>query len=165
MAIFNRMEHLEIERKFLVKSEAYKKEAVSKTRIIQGFLNTHPERTVRIRVKGEKGYLTIKGKSNVSGTSRFEWEREIAKDEALSLMDLCEPGIIDKYRYEVLYEGKVFEIDEFLGDNDGLVVAEIELETETENFEKPKWLGLEVTGQIAYYNSQLIQKPYNQWIN
>nr|WP_298996417.1 CYTH domain-containing protein [uncultured Allomuricauda sp.] len=163
MAIFNRMEHLEIERKFLVKSHEYRKQALSKTRIVQGFLNTHPERTVRVRVTGEIGFLTVKGKSNVSGTSRYEWEKEIEKEEALSLMELCEPGIIDKYRYEVDFEGKLFEIDEFAGDNAGLVIAEIELKDENETFEKPKWLGKEVTGKVAYYNSQLIQKPYNQW--
>ncbi|MEM8845494.1 MAG: CYTH domain-containing protein [Bacteroidota bacterium] len=159
------MEHLEIERKFLVNSEGYKTEASSKIRIVQGFLNTHPERTVRVRVKGEKGFLTIKGKSNTSGTTRFEWEKEIDKEEALSLLDLCEPGIIDKYRYEVSFDGRLFEIDSFLGDNEGLVVAELELDNEFETFRKPSWLGEEVTGQVAYYNSQLTQKPYNQWKN
>ena len=163
MAIFNRMEHLEIERKFLVKSHEYREQASLKTRIVQGFLNTHPDRTVRVRIKGESGFLTIKGKSNDSGTSRFEWEQEIEKKEAFALMELCEPGIVDKHRYEVTFKEKRFEIDEFLGDNSGLVVAEIELEDENETFEKPAWLGKEVTGEVAYYNSQLIKKPYNQW--
>ncbi|MEM9077730.1 MAG: CYTH domain-containing protein [Bacteroidota bacterium] len=165
MAIFNRMEHLEIERKFLVESEEYKEKAISKTRIVQGFLNTHPDRTVRVRIKGNSGFLTIKGRSNDSGTSRFEWEKKIDKEEAFTLMELCEPGIIDKYRYEVPFDGKLFEIDEFLEDNLGLVVAEVELKEEDETFNKPIWLGKEVTGDIAYYNSQLTKKPYNQWKN
>ena len=163
MAIFNRMEHLEIERKYLVKSHEYREKALSKTRIVQGFLNTHPDRTVRVRIKGECGFLTVKGKSNDSGTSRFEWEQEIEKEEAFALMELCEPGIVDKHRYEVTFNGKLFEIDEFLGDNSGLILAEVELEDENEAFEKPSWLGKEVTGEVAYYNSQLIKKPYNQW--
>ena len=163
MAIFNRMEHLEIERKFLVKSKEYEQLASSKSRIVQGFLNTDPERTVRVRIKGDNGFLTVKGKSNDSGTSRFEWEKEIKKEEASELIALCEPGIIDKYRYEVTFEGKLFEIDEFLGDNLGLVIAELELKDEEETFSKPKWLGEEVTGKAEYYNSQLTKKPFNQW--
>lgn len=157
------MEHLEIERKFLVTSEAYKLGATAKTRIVQGFLNTHPDRTVRVRIKADKGYLTIKGKGNASGTTRFEWEKEISLAEAAHLMDLCEPGILEKYRYAVCFVGHVFEVDEFLGDNKGLVIAEVELQHEDEPFEKPSWLGAEVTGQIKYYNSQLSQTPFNQW--
>ncbi|WP_435623867.1 CYTH domain-containing protein [Flagellimonas sp.] len=157
------MEHLEIERKFLVKSLEYREQAASKTRIVQGFLNTHPDRTVRIRIQGDYGFLTVKGKSNDSGTSRFEWEKKIEKEEAFALMAICEPGIIDKHRYEFTFRGKLFEIDEFLGDNSGLIIAELELKYEDETFEKPPWLGKEVTGEIAYYNSQLVKKPYNQW--
>ena len=154
---------IEIERKFLVKSDAYKKEAFQDTRIIQGFLNTHKERTVRIRVKGDLGFITIKGLSSKNGLSRFEWEKEITSKEAESLLILCEPTIIDKIRYEVRLGQHVFEVDEFFGDNAGLIIAEVELEHETEIFEKPIWLGEEVTGQIKYYNSQLSKHPYNTW--
>ena len=158
------MEHFEIERKFLVKTDGYKAKAVSEVRIVQGFLNTQPERTVRVRIKGQKGYLTVKGKGNDSGTTRFEWETEISLDEATHLIDLCEPVILDKVRFEVPVRNHVYEIDEFYGENRGLVVAEIELNHEDEPFEKPDWLGDEVTGQIKYYNSQLSIKPFNQWI-
>ncbi|MDT0620328.1 CYTH domain-containing protein [Croceitalea vernalis] len=157
------MEHLEIERKFLVVSEAYKKDATSETRIVQGFLNTAPERTVRVRIKGNKGYLTIKGKGNESGTTRFEWEKEISFKDATNLIDLCEPGILEKIRFEVPAGEHLFEIDEFLGENEGLVVAEVELQNEDERFDKPDWLGDEVTGQIKYYNSQLTKKPFINW--
>ncbi|MEM0932444.1 MAG: CYTH domain-containing protein [Bacteroidota bacterium] len=157
------MRDLEIERKFLVSSDAYKKEASSKIKIVQGFLNTHPERTVRVRTMGGSGFLTVKGKSNASGTSRFEWERELTDKEALALMKLCEPGIIAKYRYRIHFADKVFEVDEFLEDSLGLVLAEIELNHENEVFKRPKWLGEEVTGQVQYYNSSLTQKPFKKW--
>jgi len=157
------MEHLEIERKFLVKSDAYKNDASSETRIVQGFLNTDPERTVRVRIKGDKGYLTVKGKGNDSGTTRFEWETQITIVEATNLIDLCEPGILEKIRYEVTVGKHVFEVDEFLGENKGLVIAEIELQHEDEHFTKPNWLGDEVTGQIKYYNSRLSNKPFLKW--
>jgi len=157
------MEHLEIERKFLVKQNAYKQGARSKTRIAQGFLNTHPERTVRVRIKGDSGYLTVKGLGNKSGTTRFEWEIEIPVKEATDLMDLCEPIILEKTRYEVPMGKHIFEVDEFSGENHGLVVAEIELEHEDEPFKRPDWLGEEVTGDSKYYNSQLSIKPYTQW--
>ncbi|MEP5339053.1 MAG: CYTH domain-containing protein [Algibacter sp.] len=154
---------IEIERKFLVKSDAFKTEAFKQTAIIQGFLNTHKERTVRVRVKGENGFLTVKGKSTSNGLSRFEWEKEISVEEAKSLLNLCEKGVIDKIRYEVKATHHVYEIDEFFGDNKGLIVAEIELNSENEAFSKPDWLGEEVTGQIKYYNSQLSQAPFNTW--
>ncbi|MBX2827551.1 MAG: CYTH domain-containing protein [Flavobacteriaceae bacterium] len=154
---------IEIERKFLVNTDAYKSEAFSKKRIVQGFLNTHPERTVRVRIKGEKGFITIKGISNETGTSRFEWEKEISVQEAEVLIPLCEKGIIDKVRYEVKLKNHIFEIDEFLGDNVGLTLAEIELNDEGEDFPKPHWLGDEVTGDVRYYNSQLSKQPYTQW--
>lgn len=157
------MEEFEIERKFLVRSSDYKSNSVSQDRIVQGFLNTHPERTVRVRVKGEKGYLTVKGIGNASGTTRFEWEKEISVAEATNLIDLCEPIILDKVRYNVPIGKHIFEVDEFLGENRGLVVAEVELKHENEQFEKPDWLGEEVTGNIKYYNSQLSIKPFNQW--
>ena len=154
---------IEIERKFLIKSDAYKKEATSVKRIVQGFLNTHPKRTVRVRIKGNKGFLTIKGISNEAGTSRFEWEQEIEVSEAEALLQLCEETVIEKTRYEIPNGGFIFEVDEFLNENEGLVIAEIELENENDPFEHPKWLGEEVTGQLKYYNSLLSNKPYKSW--
>jgi CYTH domain-containing protein len=154
---------VEIERKFLVRSEGFKTQASKKFRIIQGFLNTHPERTVRIRIRGDQAFLTIKGKSSKNGLTRFEWEKEIPVLEAEELMKLCEPGIIEKMRYLVEIEEHTFEIDEFFGDNQGLIVAEIELHSENDIFEKPEWLGEEVTGEIRYYNSQLSKNPFINW--
>lgn len=157
------MEHLEIERKFLVVDRKYRDEAVSKTRIVQGFLNRDPERCVRVRRLDDKGFLTVKGPSNASGTTRFEWELEISVQEANNLMDLCERGILEKVRYTVPIGRHRYQVDEFLGENKGLVVAELELEHEDEPFERPPWLGEEVTGQIKYYNSNLSHLPYQQW--
>jgi len=154
---------IEIERKFLVVTDEYKAAAFKSTRITQGFLSTNPERTVRVRVKGTQGFLTIKGKSNTSGISRFEWEKEIDLEEAQSLLKLCQKGIIDKVRYEVKSNAHIYEIDEFFGDNNGLVVAEIELNSEEEAFEKPDWLGVEVTGEVKYYNSKLSTTPFCEW--
>ncbi|WMI66796.1 CYTH domain-containing protein [Aestuariibaculum sp. YM273] len=154
---------IEIERKFLVTSESFKAEAFKETRIIQGFLNTDKARTVRVRLKGTQGFLTVKGPSSQDGLERFEWEKEISKTEAEALLKLCEEGVIDKTRYEVKVGAHVYEIDEFYGDNDGLVVAEVELETKEEDFEKPEWLGAEVTGDIKYYNSQLSKYPFKLW--
>ncbi len=153
----------EIERKFLVKESGYKTNAFKQTRITQGFLNTHPERTVRVRIKGNSGFITVKGKSNQSGTSRFEWEKEIVLAEAEALLQLCETGVIEKIRYEVKSGQHIFEIDEFYGNNQGLIVAEVELTVENESFLKPNWLGEEVTGNIKYYNSQLSKKPFKDW--
>ena len=154
---------IEIERKFLVLSDAYKNEAVSQKRITQGYLNSNPERTVRVRTKGEQGFLTIKGKSNDSGTSRMEWEKEISVDDAQQLLALCEKGSIGKIRYEVKIGNHTFEVDEFFGDNAGLTVAEVELTNENESFEKPVWLGKEVTGDVRYYNAYLSNNPYSSW--
>ncbi|MFC0603561.1 CYTH domain-containing protein [Winogradskyella pulchriflava] len=154
---------IEIERKFLVNSSAFKAEAFNNYSIMQGFLNSHKERTVRVRLKKDKGYLTIKGQSSENGLSRFEWENEISKPDAEALFELCESGIIDKTRYEVKCGNHIFEIDEFYGDNEGLIIAEIELNSENEDFEKPEWLGEEVTGDIKYYNSQLSKQPYKYW--
>lgn len=154
---------IEIERKFLVVSDAYKKEAFKNTRIIQGFLNTHEDQTVRVRLKGDKGFLTIKGKSSENGLSRFEWETELSKEDAKNLLNLCESGVIDKVRYEVEVKNHIFEIDEFYGDNEGLVIAEVELKAENEEFFKPDWLGKEVTGTVKYYNSQLSKNPFKTW--
>jgi adenylate cyclase len=154
---------IEIERKFLVTSKAYKSEAFKKTRIEQGFLNTDPNRTVRVRIKGNQGFLTVKGKSNEAGTIRTEWEKEIEVSEAESLLKLCEEGIIEKMRYEIKAGKHIFEVDEFFGDNLGLTVAEIELNEENENFLKPTWLGEEVTGDVKYYNSQLSKNTFKTW--
>lgn len=154
---------IEIERKFLVTSADYRKLAKQSQNISQGFLNTDPERTVRIRTQRDKGFLTIKGKSNLSGTTRYEWECELPLSEAESLMELCEKGVIEKVRYIVPYGKHIFEIDEFLGTNQGLVIAEVELQHENEAFEKPDWLGQEVTGNIRYYNSYLSKNPFNLW--
>ena len=153
----------EIEHKFLVNSFDFKQEAKSSTRITQGFLNTHPDRTVRVRLKGAQGFITVKGRSNEAGTSRFEWEKEISADEASALLQLCEPGVIDKTRYEVMYRGHCFEVDEFEGDNQGLVVAEVELDEEDQSFDHPHWLGKEVTGLKRYYNSMLSKHPFANW--
>ena len=154
---------IEIERKFLVLSEAFKEEAYKKTQIAQGFLNTHEDRTVRVRLKEDKGFLTVKGKSSEDGLSRFEWEIELSESEAKSLLKLCEKGVIEKIRFEVKSGNHIFEVDEFLGDNLGLTIAEIELNAKDETFFKPEWLGDEVTGEIKYYNSQLAKKPFNTW--
>ncbi|WP_299434291.1 CYTH domain-containing protein [uncultured Maribacter sp.] len=154
---------IEIERKFLVVSDAYKIQAKSSTRIVQGFLNTNPERTVRVRIKGEQGFITVKGKGSASGVSRFEWEKEIPVLEAEELLQIAEPGSIDKIRYEIKVGNHVFEVDEFFGKNKGLIVAEVELSTENEIFEKPDWLGVEVSGITKYYNSQLSKIPFTKW--
>lgn len=154
---------VEIERKFLVLSDSYKKEAATQKRIVQGYLNSNPERTVRVRIKGDQGFLTIKGKSNDAGTIRMEWEKEIPLSDAEQLLTLCEKGAIDKIRYEIKSGIHTFEVDEFFGDNEGLTVAEIELSDENEAFEKPSWLGKEVTGDQRYYNSQLSNNPFKAW--
>ncbi len=152
----------EIERKFLVKGD-FKSEVFKSTRITQGYLSSVPERTVRVRVKGEKGFITIKGIGNESGASRYEWEKEIPVDEVRDLLKICEPGVIDKTRYLVKNGDYTFEVDEFYGDNDGLTVAEIELPSEDAVFNKPEWLGDEVTGDVRFYNSMLMKNPYKNW--
>lgn len=154
---------IEIERKFLVLSNDFINESFSQKRIVQGYLSSTPERTVRVRIKGDKGYLTIKGKSSTNGTTRLEWEREISVMDAETLLNICESGIIDKVRYEVKVGHHVYEVDIFSGENDGLVMAEIELESETETFEKPHWLGEEVTNDERYYNAYLSKNPFTHW--
>ena len=153
----------EIERKFLVTSEDFKTLAFTQNRIVQGYLNSDPERTVRVRIKGTKGFLTIKGKGNETGTTRLEWEKEITVPEAELLLPLCEKGVIDKIRYEVNVGKHVYEVDVFSGENDGLIMAEIELSSEDEIFEKPEWLGKEVTGDARYYNAYLSNNPFKNW--
>jgi adenylate cyclase len=154
---------VEIERKFLVISDAFKSDVLRQNHIAQGYLSSAPERAVRVRIKGEKGYLTIKGKTNESGLSRFEWEKEIPVAEAKELLQLCEKGVIEKIRYEIQVGRHIFEVDEFYGENKGLIMAEVELQSETETFETPIWLGEEVTNDNRYYNSYLSQHPFTSW--
>lgn len=158
------MANIEIEKKFLVKGD-FKKDAFKATRITQGYLSSVPERTVRVRVKGDKGFITIKGIGNASGAARFEWEKEIPVEEVKALLDICEPGVIDKTRYLVKNADGVhtWEVDEFYGENEGLTLAEIELAGEDDKFDKPSWLGEEVTGDAKYYNPMLMKNPYKNW--
>lgn len=152
----------EIERKFLVDGE-YKSKAYASSRIVQGYICSARGRTVRIRIRDDKGYLTIKGPADASGISRYEWEKEIPLDEARDLMKICEPGVIDKTRYLVRSGRHVFEVDEFYGENEGLVIAEVELSSPDEPFEKPDFIGQEVTGDTRYYNAQLMRHPFCRW--
>ena len=154
---------LEIERKFLVVNDSYKQMAYSFSRITQGYICSARGRTVRVRIRDGKGYLTIKGPAEEGGLSRYEWEKEISLVEAEELMKLCEPGMIDKTRYLVQSGNHTFEVDEFYGDNEGLVVAEVELKCENEPFEKLSFIGKEVTGDVKYYNSYLMKSPYKNW--
>ncbi len=155
--------NLEIERKFLVKNDSFKRKAFQKKHIKQGFLNSDKERTVRVRIIDDKAFLTVKGKSNNAGTIRFEWEKEIPVLEAEQLMLLTEKTAIEKYRYYITEGNHTFEVDEFFGANAGLIIAEVELTTENEFFSKPAWLGKEVTGEIKYYNSSLSRSPFQFW--
>lgn len=155
---------VEIERKFLVKNDDFKKETYQQKKIKQGYLNSDKNRTVRIRIADDNAFITIKGKSNQAGTTRFEWEKEINITEAEQLLLLCEPSIIDKTRFLVKKGTHTFEIDEFYGDNEGLIIVEIELNSENENFHKPAWLEKEVTGDSKYYNSNLSKNPFKNWV-
>ncbi len=152
----------EIERKFLVKGD-FKADAVQSVEITQGYLCKDNGLTVRVRIKGDKGFLTIKGRR--TGISRFEWEKEISENEAFALLEQADSGRIAKTRHLVKNtDGKhVWEVDEFHGDNEGLVVAEIELGDENEPFDKPDWIGEEVTDDTRYYNAQLVKNPYKNW--
>jgi CYTH domain-containing protein len=154
--------HIEIERKFLVAGD-FMQDACDSQHIAQGYLCSSSGSTVRVRLKGDKGYLTIKGPTGKSGMSRYEWEKEIPADEAAQLISLCESGVIDKTRHLVPYGEHTFEVDVFHGDNEGLVIAEVELGSEDEEFQRPVWLGKEVTGDRRYYNSMLIRHPYKMW--
>lgn len=153
----------EIERKFLVKNETFKTLATGQKKIAQGYLNTDLERTVRVRIANEKAFITIKGKGNDSGMTRFEWEKEITVAEASALLLLCEKGVIEKKRFEIPVGTHLYEVDVFYGENEGLVLAEIELSTENEAFEKPDWLGMEVTNDQRYYNAYLSKDPFKNW--
>jgi len=153
----------EIERKFLVLDDSFKHEAFSKSHIQQGYICSERGRTVRVRIRDDRAYLTIKGPSENGGLSRYEFEREIPLEDGQQMMQLCEPGIIDKTRWLVKSGKHTFEVDEFFGDNEGLVVAEVELAHEEEPYEKPHFIGKEVTGDRRYYNSQLRLCPFNKW--
>ena len=157
------MSGFEIERKFLVKDGRYKEQAFTSSRIRQGYICSSHGRTVRVRIRDARGYLTIKGPSPNGGLSRYEFEKEITRDEAEHLMQLCEPGIIDKTRYLVKSGAHTFEVDEFYGENEGLVIAEVELSSEDEPYEKPDFIGKEVTGDKRYYNSHLRANPFSLW--
>lgn len=154
---------LEIERKFRVVGN-YKPFVRRSMHLVQGYIASG-RRTVRVRIADDKAWLTIKGPSRDGGLSRFEWEKEISLREALELMQLAEGSIIEKYRHIVEYEGHTFEVDEFLGDNLGLTIAEVELQSPDEEFMRPEWLGDEVTGIKRYYNSHLRAYPYSAWSN
>lgn len=154
---------LEIERKFLVTNTDFKNDSFQKKQLKQGYLNSDKNRTVRVRIADKMAFLTIKGKSNATGTTRFEWEKEIELKEAEQLLLLCEPSIIEKTRYFIKSDNYVFEVDVFLGDNKGLILAEIELNSENDTFKKPSWLGKEVTGNKSYYNSNLSKLPFKDW--
>ena len=157
------MSGLEIERKFLVRGDDYTRQSYSSSRIRQGYICSGHGRTVRVRLRDDRGYLTIKGPSDAAGLSRYEFEKEITPDEAEHLMALCEPGSIDKTRYLVKSGSHTFEVDEFYGDNEGLVMAEVELGSEDEPFEKPDFIGKEVTGDRRYYNAHLVKHPFCTW--
>ena len=157
------MSGFEIERKFLVRGDDYKRQAYSHSRIKQGYICSGRGRTVRVRLRDDRGYLTIKGPSTNGGLSRYEFEKEITLDEAEHLFALCEPGVIDKTRWLVISGCHTFEVDEFFGDNAGLVMAEVELHAEDEAYEKPDFIGEEVTGDRRYYNSSLRMNPYSAW--
>lgn len=157
------MSGFEIERKFLVRGDDYKRQAYSHSHIKQGYICSGHGRTVRVRQRDDHGFLTIKGPSENGGLSRYEFEKEITLDEAEHLFKLCVPGIIDKTRWLVKSGNHVFEVDEFHGDNNGLVMAEVELNFENEPYEKPDFIGKEVTGNRLYYNSSLRAYPFSQW--
>ncbi|GHV35726.1 hypothetical protein FACS1894178_5930 [Bacteroidia bacterium] len=152
----------EIEKKFLVKGD-FRPFVVKSTRIVQGYLSSVPERTVRVRIKGDKGFITVKGIGNDSGATRYEWEKEIPAEEANDLLKICEPGVIDKVRHIVPTGDLKYEVDEFHGENEGLTVAEIELPDENYPFQRAEWLGEEVTGDVRYYNSMLMKNPFTRW--
>ena len=154
---------IEIERKFLVKNNSYQIESFKVLTIKQGFLNSDKNRVVRIRVLDNTGFITVKGISSKDGTSRFAWEKEISLHDANSLLLLCEQTIIGKKRYLIKSKNHTFEVDEFLGANEGLVIAEVELNSAKEKFFKPDWLGKEVTGVSKYYNSELSKNPFKNW--
>ncbi len=154
---------IEIERKFRVKSTTFLNNIKTRFKITQGYLNSDKNRTVRVRINGSRGFITVKGVSSANGLSRFEWEKEISFAEAVRLLELCEGFVIDKTRYLVPFGEVVFEVDVFEGVNQGLVIAEVELQSEGQIFEKPDWLGEELTGDKRYYNAYLSVHPFTTW--
>ncbi len=153
----------EIEFKFLVKG-AFKPFVTKKMEITQGYLSTQPSRTVRIRIRDGKGYINIKGPAKISGIMRYEWEQEISLKDAKELISLRESGLVEKTRFIVpAGNGLVFEVDVFHGDNEGLLMAEIELPSADTSFERPDWLGEEVTGNRSFYSAELSKNPYRNW--
>lgn len=156
----------EIERKFLVKNKYLAdiiRSAKSKERIIQGYLCTEPESSVRIRIKGDKGFISVKGEASQSGLSRLEWEMEIPYKDAFQMLELSKYNVISKIRHIVYFKEQLFEVDIFEGNNLGLIMAEIELSSEKDSVELPDWIHKEVTGDIRYYNSYLAKMPYSKW--
>lgn len=160
---FKMASNIEIERKYTVKDTDFLSENYKSEKIVQGYLSTDPDRVVRVRVKGDKGFITIKGKSSSSGISRLEWEKEISVTEVMDLIPLCLPGVINKTRYIVPYKNQKFEVDIFYGENEGLVIAELELKTEDQPIELPSWIATEVTHDARYYNAYLTTNPYTTW--
>lgn len=156
------MKNTETERKYLV-SGSFEKDVKHKYRITQGYISDDPARTVRVRIRDDQGFLTIKGAPDSTGTTRFEWEKEISYVEAQQLTKLCKPGMIEKIRNIVEWKGFTFEVDVFKGDNEGLIVAEIELEDTNQVFDKPAWLDKEITGDRRFYNASLMSNPYKLW--
>ncbi|MEM6793460.1 MAG: CYTH domain-containing protein [Acidobacteriota bacterium] len=154
---------VEIERKFLVSSDAWRAGAEPGTRLRQGYLSTDPDRNVRVRIKGEKALLTVKGRLGEGTVSRLEYEYEIPMADAEAMLGLCLASPIDKTRYEIPHGGHLFELDEFHGRNAGLLIAEIELESESAHFEKPPWLGREVSDDPRYLNANLVESPFDTW--
>jgi CYTH domain-containing protein len=152
----------EIERKFLVKGD-FAQDAVRQKRIIQGYICADMARTVRVRIQGDDAFLTIKSAPDGKGWSRYEFEKPISPTDAGELLKLCLPGVIDKVRHWIHVGNHLWEVDVFHGENEGLVVAEIELSSEDETFELPAWAGEEVSGDSKYYNASLSQKPFSQW--
>ena len=154
---------IEIERKYLVTSLDFKNEYFNKSEIAQGYISLQTERTVRVRIQANKGYLTIKGIGSENGATRFEWEKEIPVNEAKELLKLCHKGVIEKTRYEVKAGKHIVEVDVFYGENEGLIIAEIELKNENESILKPNWLGEEVTNDERYYNAYLSENCFKSW--
>ncbi len=153
---------IEIERKFLIENESWRAEVVSSKDIRQGYLSTGQGRSVRVRLVGDLAKLTVK--KRVKGATRLEFEYDIpAKDAEVLLDDVCDRPLIEKTRHIVERQGLTWEIDEFNGDNEGLIIAEVELEREDQPFEKPIWAGSEVTDDLRYYNASLVSYPYNVW--
>jgi CYTH domain-containing protein len=154
---------MEIERKFLVKNKSFIEKAYKKSRIIQGYLCSDVTRSVRVRILDDKGFLTVKSAVDERGWSRYEFETPVPLKDAEYMMQLCQPGQIDKIRHYVGHDNHVWEVDVFYGENAGLIVAEIELKSEDDSFEPPDWVGQEVSGELRYFNLMLTKRPYSTW--